>query len=76
MTMDVISPGPHTEYAFDPPILSTHKSHLETDVSERRWPLLSTFPAGVKNAVRDEANGIKFAQFIEALRRSLTAFEA
>jgi hypothetical protein len=37
---------------------------------------LSTFLAGAENAVKDEANGFKFAKFIEAVRRSLTAFGA
>ena len=37
---------------------------------------MSTFLAGAENAVKDEANGFKFAKFIEAVRRSLTAFGA
>lgn len=38
--------------------------------------LLSTALAGTKSALKDEPNGFKFAEFIEAQRRSLTAVGA
>ena len=38
--------------------------------------LLSTVLAGAKSTLKDEANGFKFAEFIEAQRGSLTALVA
>ncbi len=38
--------------------------------------LVWTVLAGAKSALKDEANGFEFAEFIEAQRRSLTALVA
>jgi hypothetical protein len=38
--------------------------------------LVSTISAGAKSALKDEANGFKFATFIEAQQRSLNALIA
>jgi len=38
--------------------------------------LLSTVLAGAKRALKDEANGLKFPEFIEVKRRSLIALAA
>ena len=39
---------------------------------QRLWTVL----ARAKSALKDEANRLKFAEFIEAQRKSLTAFDA
>lgn len=38
--------------------------------------LVSTVLAGAKSALKDKANGVNFAEFIEAQRRSLTVLAA